>query len=68
MKISKVLIAIEKLFFNDINNGKKQEKLKEKLMKKIEQTKKEIKNSSKDEEIKDLKEKLYILKRLLERV
>ena len=68
MKISKVLIAIEKLFFNDINNAKKQEKLKEKLIKKIEQTKKEIKNSSKDEEIKGLKEKLYILKRLLERV
>lgn len=68
MKISKVLIAIEKLFFNDINNGKKQEKLKEKLIKKIDQTKKEIKKSSEDDEIKDLKEKLYILKRLLERV
>ena len=68
MKISKVLIAIEKLFFNDINNGKKQEKLKEKLIKKIDQTKKEIKKSSEDDVIKNLKEKLYILKRLLERV
>jgi hypothetical protein len=68
MKIGKVLEGIEKLFFSDINDEKKQEKLKEKLLKKIEETKKEIKESSGDEELKDLKAKLYILKKLLERV
>ena len=68
MKIGKVLEGIEKLFFSDINDEKKQEKLKEKLIKKIEETKIEIKNSSTDEELRDLKAKLYILKKLLERV
>ena len=34
MKIGKVLEGIEKLFFSDINDEKKQEKLKEKLLKK----------------------------------
>jgi hypothetical protein len=68
MKIGKVLEGIEKLFFSDINDEKKQEKLKEKLLKKIEETKVEIKNSSTDEELRDLKAKLYILKKLLERV
>ncbi|MDP2893148.1 MAG: hypothetical protein Q8N78_02120 [Sulfurimonas sp.] len=68
MKIGKVLEGIEKLFFSDINDEKKQEKLKEKLLKKIEETKIEIKNSSTDEEQQDLKAKLYILKKLLERV
>lgn len=68
MKIGKVLEGIEKLFFSDINDEKKQEKLKEKLLKKIEETKMEIKNSSTDEEQRDLKAKLYILKKLLERV
>ncbi|MBS4069666.1 MAG: hypothetical protein WC279_07610 [Sulfurimonas sp.] len=68
MKIGKVLEGIEKLFFSDINDEKKQEKLKEKLLKKIEETKIEIKNSSTDEELRDLKAKLYILKKLLERV
>jgi hypothetical protein len=63
-----VLEGIEKLFFSDINDEKKQEKLKEKLLKKIEETKMEIKNSSTDEEQRDLKAKLYILKKLLERV
>ena len=68
MKMGKVLEGIEKLFFSDINDEKKQEKLKEKLIKKIEETKIEIKNSSTDEELRDLKAKLYILKKLLERV
>lgn len=68
MKMGKVLEGIEKLFFSDINDEKKQEKLKEKLLKKIEETKIEIKNSSTDEELRDLKAKLYILKKLLERV
>ncbi len=68
MKIGKVLEGIEKLFFSDINDEKKQEKLKEKLFKKIEETKKEIKESIEDEKLKDLKAKLYILKKLLERV
>jgi hypothetical protein len=68
MKIGKVLEGIEKLFFSDINDEKKQEKLKEKLLKKIEETKVEIKNSSTEEELRDLKAKLYILKKLLERV
>ncbi|OHE12120.1 MAG: hypothetical protein A2525_12245 [Sulfurimonas sp. RIFOXYD12_FULL_36_11] len=68
MKIGKVLEGIEKLFFSDINDEKKQEELKEKLLKKIEQTKKEIKKSSMDEELRDLKAKLHILKKLLDRV
>ncbi len=68
MKMGKVLEGIEKLFFSDINDEKKQEKLKEKLLKKIEETKIEIKNSNTDEELRDLKAKLYILKKLLERV
>lgn len=68
MKIGKVLEGIEKLFFSDINDEKKQEELKEKLLKKIEQTKKEIKKSSTDEELRDLKAKLHILKKLLDRV
>lgn len=68
MKINKVFEGIEKLFFSEINDEKKQEKLREKLHKKIEQTKKELKNAETDEEIEDLKAKLYILKKLLERV
>ena len=68
MKIDKVFKGIEKLFFSDIDDKQKKEKLKEKLLKKIEQTKKEIKNSSSNEEAGDLKDKLYILKKLLERV
>ncbi len=68
MKINKVFEGIEKLFFSKTNDEKKQEKLKEKLHKKIEQTKVEIKDASTDEETQDLKAKLYILKKLLERV
>lgn len=68
MKISKVFKGIEKLFFSEATDEKKQEKLREKLLKKIEQTKEEIKNAGNDEEAQDLKAKLYILKKLLERV
>lgn len=68
MKIGKVLEGIEKLFFSDITDEKKQEKLKEKLLKKIALTKEEIKNTSKDEDLQDLKAKLHILKKLLDRV
>lgn len=68
MKIDKVFKGIEKLFFSEINDEKKQEKLREKLHEKIEQTKKEIKSASSDEEAGDLRAKLYILKKLLERV
>ncbi len=68
MKIDKVFKGIEKLFFSDINDKEKQEEIKNKLLEKIEQTKKEIKESSNEEELQDLKAKLYILKKLLERV
>lgn len=68
MKISKVFKGIEKLFFSEATDEKKQEKLREKLLEKIEQTKKEIENADNDEEAQDLKAKLYILKKLLERV
>ncbi|PLY13708.1 hypothetical protein CVO_09090 [Sulfurimonas sp. CVO] len=68
MKIDKVFKGIEKLFFSEINDEKKQQMLKEKLFEKIEQTKKEIKESSNEEELQDLKAKLYILKKLLDRV
>jgi hypothetical protein len=68
MKIDKVFKGIEKLFFSEINDEKKQQMLKEKLFEKIEQTKKEIKESSNEEEQQDLKAKLYILKKLLDRV
>jgi ElaB/YqjD/DUF883 family membrane-anchored ribosome-binding protein len=68
MKINKVFEGIEKLFFSDLNDEKKQEKLREKLHKKIEQTKKEMKEAETDEEAQDLRAKLYILKKLLERV
>ncbi|MDD2652873.1 MAG: hypothetical protein PHX44_07470 [Sulfurimonas sp.] len=67
MKISKVLEGIEKLFFS-VNDDKKQEKLKEKLLDKIEETKKELKDASSAEEQENLKDKLYILKKLLDRV
>jgi len=68
MKISKVFEGIEKLFFNKNNDEKKQEKIKKKLLEKIEQTRKEIKDASTDEEERELGAKLYILKKLLERV
>ncbi|MGE4419286.1 MAG: hypothetical protein AB7D38_05575 [Sulfurimonas sp.] len=68
MKIDKVFKGIEKLFFSEINDEKKQEKLREKLHEKIEQTKKEIKSVSDEEEVQNLRAKLYILKKLLERV
>lgn len=68
MKIDKVFEGIEKLFFSEISDEKKQEKLREKLHKKIEQTKKEIKSAKDEEEASDLRAKLYILKKLLERV
>lgn len=68
MKINKVFKGIEKLFFSEVEDEKKQEKLREKLHEKIEQTKKEIKSAQDDDEIEDLKAKLYILKKLLERV
>jgi ElaB/YqjD/DUF883 family membrane-anchored ribosome-binding protein len=68
MKIDKVFNGIEKLFFSEIEDEKKQEKLKEKLHKKIEQTKKEIKSTTDEEEVQNLRAKLYILKKLLERV
>lgn len=69
MKIDKVFKGIEKLFFSEIDDEKKREKLKEKLLEKIEQTRKKIKSKeASEEEVKDLKDKLYILKKLLERV
>ena len=69
MKIGKVFEGIDKLFFSSNDNDeKKSDKLREKLNKKIEQTKKEIKNSTDQEELQDLKAKLHILKKLLERV
>ena len=69
MKIKKVFEGIDKLFFSSNDNDeKKSEKLREKLNKKIEQTKQEIKNSTDQEELQDLKAKLHILKKLLERV
>lgn len=68
MKINKVFEGIEKLFFSEITDEKKQEKLRAKLHKKIEQTKKEMKEADTDEDVQDLKAKLYILKKLLERV
>lgn len=69
MKIKKVFEGIDNLFFSSSDNDEKtQQKLKEKLNKKIEQTKKEIKNSTDDEELHDLKAKLHILKKLLKRV
>lgn len=67
MKIDKFFKGIEKLFFS-VNGEKKQEKLKEKLLKKIEKTKEELKETSKKEERVILKDKIYILKKLLERV
>lgn len=67
MKISRVLDGIEKLFFSD-NDEKKQEKIKEKLLKKIEETKQELKDVSSAEEQENLKEKLSVLKKLLKRV
>ncbi len=67
MKIDKIFKGIEKLFFS-VNDEKKQEKIKEKLLKKIEETKQELKDASSAEEQENLKDKLYILKKLLERV
>ncbi|MDK9693945.1 MAG: hypothetical protein OEL19_06845 [Sulfurimonas sp.] len=67
MKINKVLDGIEKLFFSD-NDEKKQEKIKEKLLKKIEETKQELKDAPLAEEQENLKEKLSVLKKLLKRV
>ena len=68
MKIKKVFEGIEKLFFSEINDETKQEKLREKLHEKIEETKKELKDAKTEEEAEDLKAKLYILKKLLDRV
>lgn len=67
MKINKIFKGIEKLFFREIDDEKKKQKLKEKLLDKIEDTKKKIKKA-KDEEEHDLRAKLYILKKLLERI
>lgn len=68
MKVKKLFEGMEQLFFGNGLDEKKQEKLKTKLYKKMEQTKKEIKNSTNDEEINNLKAKLDILKKLLQRV
>lgn len=67
MKIDKLFKGIEKLFFSEYGE-KKQEKLKDKLLKKITKTKKELRDASKEEDKENLKDKLYILKKLLERV
>ena len=67
MKVKKLFEGIEKLFFSDKTDEKKQEKLREKLLSKIDQTKKEIKDASSDKEMQNLKDKLYILKKLLEK-
>lgn len=67
MKIDKVLAGIEKLFFGE-KDEEKQEKIKEKLLKKIEETKQELKDAPLAEEQENLKEKLSILKKLLKRV
>ena len=68
MKIGKVLKEIDKLFFGKENDKKKQKKLKEKLLKKIEQTQEKIDVVTSDEEKQDLKDKLYILQKFLEKV
>jgi hypothetical protein len=68
MKIDKFLKSIEKLFFNTKNNEEEQKELRDKLLFKIEETRKEIKTSSNEDEIKDLKDKLSILKKLLDRL
>lgn len=68
MKIGKVLKGIDKLFFGKPNDKKKQKKLKEKLLKKIEQIKEEIMTTSNDEKKQDLKDKLSILEKFLKRV
>ncbi|MDY0195138.1 MAG: hypothetical protein RBR33_03635 [Sulfurovaceae bacterium] len=68
MKIGKVLKGIDKLFFSKSNDKKKQKKLKEKLLKKIEQIKEEIMTTSNDEKKQDLKDKLSILEKFLKRV
>ena len=67
MKIDKLFKGIEELFFS-ANGEKKRERLKEKLLKKIAKTKKELKLALKNEDKKSLKDKLYILKKLLKRV
>lgn len=67
MKIDKIFKGIEKLFFS-VNGEKKRDKLKDKLQKKITKTKKELKDTSSNDERENLKDKLYILKKLLQRV
>jgi hypothetical protein len=68
MKINKFLKSIEKLFFNENHDEETKEHIKDKLLEKIESVKTEIKESANEEEIKELKEKLSILNKLLKRV
>ncbi|MCK9472847.1 hypothetical protein [Sulfurimonas sp.] len=68
MNINKVFKGIEKLFFSKIDDKQKKEELQEKLHEKIQQTKKEIKNAQSSEDVENLRAKLYILKKLLDRV
>ena len=67
MKIDKVFDGIEKLFLDQID-AEKNEGLKEKIFKKIEATKKDIKSAANEEEAKEKRAKLYILKKLLQRL
>ena len=68
MKVGKFLKSIEKLFFNEEHDEETKEHIRSKLLQKIESVKTEIKESTDEEKIKELKEKLSILNKLLKRV
>lgn len=68
MKVGKFLKSIEKLFFNEEHDEEAKEHIRSKLLEKIESVKAEIKESADEEKIKELKEKLSILNKLLKRV
>ena len=68
MKVGKFLKSIEKLFFNKEHDEETKEHIRSKLLQKIESVKTEIKESTDEEKIKELKEKLSILNKLLKRV
>ncbi|NLC28248.1 MAG: hypothetical protein GX780_05685 [Campylobacteraceae bacterium] len=67
MKIDKLFKSIEKLFFSQ-DDQEKQEELREKLIDKIEATRQELSVCLEKEKKDALKDKLYILKKLLKRV
>lgn len=68
MKVDKFLKSIEKLFFNENHNEETKEHIKGKLLEKIDSVKKELKATLNEDEIKELKDKLSILNKLLKRV